>query len=157
MLSESPKKGAEHIRGLPSSQGTIIFFQKKSIRHHHMARKEFRDLRVDFPLQRGLQRFREIIVYISAKYKDAPLFGATKLNKTLYHSDFRAFERFGFPLTGVAYFALERGPAPKAMVPVLRGLLQEGAIRIEQRQAGNRIQKRVVPLRPAFLEGSERR
>jgi hypothetical protein len=109
-------------------------------------------LTFSFPVPKGRQRLRELIIYISERCKDAPLFGAVKLNKTLYHSDFRAFERFGIPLTGASYFALRQGPAPKAMVPVLNGLLEEGAITIENRAAGNRVQKRVVPQRKAFVE-----
>jgi len=115
-------------------------------------KKDFRRLTFVYPVPKGRQRLRELIIYISEHYKDAPLFGATKLNKTLYHADFRAFERFGIPLTGVSYFALRQGPAPKAMVPVLNGLLEEGSVTIERRQVGNRVQKRVVPRRPAFLE-----
>ncbi len=120
-----------------------------------MARKRvktFKNLSFAYPVPKGRQRLRELIIYISEQYKDAPLFGAVKLNKTLYHSDFRAFERFGIPLTGTSYFALKQGPAPKAMLPVLNSLLEEGAIEIEKRPAGNRVQKRVVPKRKAFLE-----
>jgi len=115
-------------------------------------KKDFRRLTFAYPVPKGRQRLRELIVYISEHYKDAPKFGAVKLNKTLYHSDFRAYERFGVPLTGTSYFALKQGPAPKAMVPILNSLLEEGAIEIEQRQVGNRIQKRVVPRRKAYLE-----
>jgi hypothetical protein len=115
-------------------------------------KKDFRKLTFAYPVPKGRQRLRELIIYIAERYKDAPLFGAIKLNKTLYHSDFRAYERFGIPLTGTPYFALRQGPAPKAMVPILNSLLEEGAIKIEKRQVGNREQKRVVPRRKAFLE-----
>jgi len=115
-------------------------------------KKDFRKLTFAYPVPKGRQRLRELIIYIAERYKDAPLFGAVKLNKTLYGADFRAFERFGVPLTGTSYFALRQGPAPKAMVPILDSLLEEGAIEIEKRQAGNHIQKRVVPKRKAFLE-----
>ena len=73
------------------------------------------------PVARGAQRFRELIVYISQRSAEDPHFGAVKLNKILYHSDFRAYERFGVPLTGVCYFRLKAGPAPKALLPVRRG------------------------------------
>jgi hypothetical protein len=104
------------------------------------------------PVPKGIQRFRELIVYISEKCADCEFFGATKLNKILYHSDFRAFERFGEPLTGVAYFALNSGPAPVPLVPIRRELIQEGAITIEERPVGARVQHRVVAIREAYTE-----
>lgn len=81
---------------------------------------------------RGAQRFRELIIYISRECEDDPAFGATKLNKILYFSDFRAFERFGIPLTGFRYFRLPQGPAPKALIPVRKALIEEGAIRLDR-------------------------
>jgi hypothetical protein len=104
-----------------------------------------------FDVPRGQQRFRELIVYIASKSKHDPNFGATKLNKILYHADFRAFERFGTPLTGMRYFKLERGPAPRALVPVKRELISEGAI-TENRDDGPFGQSRIVALREAYLQ-----
>jgi Antitoxin SocA-like, Panacea domain len=109
-------------------------------------------LTFSYPVPRAKQRFRELIVYISDRYREAELFGAAKLNKTLYCADFRAFERFGVPLTGASYFALKKGPAPKIILPVLKALVDEGAVTIEERQFGNHLQKRVVPHRRAFLD-----
>jgi hypothetical protein len=42
------------------------------------------------PLERALQRLRELIVYISEKSEHDQYYGATKLNKILYHSDFHS-------------------------------------------------------------------
>ncbi|VDS08868.1 hypothetical protein PARHAE_02053 [Paracoccus haematequi] len=84
-----------------------------------------------YPVERGVQRFRELIIYISKQCSEDPTFGAVKLNKILYHSDFTAFEKFGVPLTGMRYFKLRQGPAPKALVPTRRKLIEEGAISLE--------------------------
>ena len=65
-------------------------------------------------VDRSAQKFRELIIYISKRSKSDPWFGAIKLNKILYHSDFRAFERFGVPLTGVRYWRLQQGPARRS-------------------------------------------
>lgn len=106
-----------------------------------------------YPLERSAQRFRELIVYISRESAKDPNFGATKLNKILYHADFRAFERFGVPLTGVRYFRLPRGPAPRAMVPVRRELEREGALRIQKEMApGGMELRRTIPLREPVLD-----
>jgi len=104
------------------------------------------------PVDRARQRFRELIVYISAKSAKDPYFGAVKLNKILYHSDFRAFERFGTPLTGMSYFKLKAGPAPRALRPVRQELVNEGAIRLEIVQIGALEQHRTVAMRAPVLE-----
>ncbi|HLL26340.1 MAG TPA: Panacea domain-containing protein [Xanthobacteraceae bacterium] len=101
---------------------------------------------------RGLQRFRELIIYVAKQSRDDPWFGAVKLNKILYRSDFLAFERFGVPLTGLRYFRLKAGPAPRAMIPVRRELEAEGAIQIEHKPLGPRDQHRIIPLREPVLE-----
>lgn len=103
------------------------------------------------PVARSAQRFRELIIYVSRKCEQDPHFGAVKLNKILYHSDFRAFERFGVPLTGVRYFRLKAGPAPRALLPVRRELQSEGAIRLEIVDRGYD-QHRTVALREPVIE-----
>lgn len=108
-------------------------------------------LHYTIPVERSLQRFRELIVYISQKSANDPHFGATKLNKILYHSDFRAFERFGVPLTGMPYFKLPAGPAPKNLIPVRRALINERAIEIHKVQVGPYEQDRTVALREPVL------
>lgn len=106
--------------------------------------------RIEVP--HGQQKFRELIIYIAARCRDAEFFGATKLNKILYRADFEAFRRFGEPITGAAYFRLPKGPAPKALLPVRRELEAEGAITVEYRPLGNMVQERVVPLRDAHSD-----
>lgn len=107
------------------------------------------DVHYTFEVPRGKQRFRELIVYASAKCADDPHFGSTKLNKILFYSDFRAFERLGEPITGFAYFALPEGPAPYLMRPVRRELEAEGAIEIEESLVGNHTQIRTIAHREA--------
>jgi hypothetical protein len=114
--------------------------------------KRTRKLTFRVPLERGIQRLRELIVYIAEKSEKDPYFGATKLNKILYHSDFRAFERFGVPLTGTEYFRLPKGPAPRTMVPIREELVREGVIRIDYVPMGNFEQHRIVALRKSVLD-----
>ena len=114
---------------------------------------KFDSLTFKVPLERALQRLRELIVYISEKSEHDQYYGATKLNKILYHSDFRAFERFGVPLTGAAYFRLPKGPAPRLMLPVRDKLISEGAIRLDKISLGHGLeQHRIVALRRPVLE-----
>lgn len=105
-----------------------------------------------YPVERGLHRFRELIVYCSDRSKNDPNFGSVKLNKILYFSDFMAYERFGQPLTGVVYQKLEHGPAPRALLHVRRELIEEGVIDLETVSVFGLKQKRPIAKRKAILE-----
>lgn len=89
-------------------------------------------------------KFRELVLYIAQESEDDPRFGATKLNKILYFSDFEAFGILGEPITGATYQRLERGPAPREILPVLRELDGEGAVDRLERRYFNLRQKRIV-------------
>lgn len=118
-----------------------------------MSKEERKYLTFSYPVERGPQRFRELIIYIARKCESDTWFGATKLNKILYYSDFRAFEKFGMPLTGQSYFRLPKGPAPKALKVYQRQLLEEGAIRVDAVDLGfEKTQHRTIALRNPVLE-----
>jgi len=91
------------------------------------------------------EKFRQLILFVAQESEDDPKFGATKLNKILYFSDFKAFGILGEPITGATYQRLERGPAPREMLPMLREMEAEGSIRREERRYFNLLQKRVLP------------
>jgi hypothetical protein len=63
-------------------------------------------------------KLSELILYISQKCATDPKFGAVKLNKILYLSDFLSFGNWGEPITGVEYQHLRQGPAPRRLIPV---------------------------------------
>ena len=97
-----------------------------------------------FP-QHNFQRkkFKELILYIASQCEKDKFWNATKLNKVLFYSDFLAFRDRGESITGAEYFALERGPAPKALVPVRDEMIQDKDLAIERRT----FQQRPVALR----------
>ena len=92
-------------------------------------------------------KFAELIIYVADRCKTHSRFGATKLNKTLFFSDFQAFKDLGSPITGADYQALEYGPAPRQLLPVRSELQKAGEIALSQ--DGN--QNRIVPLRKPNL------
>jgi hypothetical protein len=108
-------------------------------------------LHFSFPVEKAIQRFRELIIYVASKSTDDLSFGAQKLNKILYYSDFMAFYRFGVPLTGQRYFKIQNGPAPRAMIPIEQELAAEGAIRFDTVSVGGQQQKRTVAMREPIL------
>jgi hypothetical protein len=98
------------------------------------------------------KKLGELILYISKKSAFDPYFGATKLNKILYFSDFFAYGNWGSPITGAEYQHLELGPAPKRLVPVRDQLVSDGSLAIQVVQfSGGKTQRRTVNLREPDL------
>ena len=91
-------------------------------------------------------KFKELIVYAAERSVDDQSFGAVKLNKILYYSDFDAYRLLGHPISGATYRKLQAGPAPKQLLAAREELIQEGRLRSESRQYFNRVQKRLVPV-----------
>jgi len=99
-------------------------------------------------------KLRELIVYISSLSERDDSFGATKLNKLLFRADFMAYAQWGKPLTGVEYFALENGPAPRPMKRLLNLMQEQGDIVIRENDYFGLAQRRVIPLRSPELNFS---
>jgi len=93
-------------------------------------------------------RLKELILYISERCAGHLKFGATKLNKILYFSDFLAYAHTGEPITGVEYMKLPNGPAPKKLVPIREQMRAAGELGIQEVWLrSGKIQKRTVNLR----------
>jgi hypothetical protein len=95
-------------------------------------------------------KFKELMLYVAEKSASDPDFGATKLNKILFFSDFLAFARLGQPVTGVDYQRLKWGPAPRRLIPVQKELVESGEAAVIPIARGY-TQKRLVALRSANL------
>jgi len=96
-------------------------------------------------------KFRELVLLIARKSEGDPRFGALKLNKLLFYSDFSAYLAFGRPITGQEYFALENGPAPRYMVRMRERMQAEHDIAIRQRETISGPQARTFALREPDL------
>lgn len=72
------------------------------------------------------QRLSELVLYIASTCEFDRGFGAVKLNKVLFYSDFGAYLRLGRPITGVTYRRLQHGPVPRALPRVREQLIAEG-------------------------------
>lgn len=101
----------------------------------------------------GEDRLRELILHISARCQSDPKYGATKLNKILWWSDFLAFAELGAPITGLEYMRLGKGPVPKRLVPVREAMEANREIAVSKVQTlGGYVQSRIVPLRQPNLD-----
>lgn len=94
------------------------------------------------------ERFRELLLYISQKCANDPKFGAVKLNKILFLSDFLAFAHYGEPITGFEYQKLEQGPAPRRLLPMRERMIEAKELGLQEipLRSGN-VQIRTVNLR----------
>jgi hypothetical protein len=97
-------------------------------------------------------KMKELILYVAERSADDPYFGATKLNKILFYSDFLAYAFFGESITGQPYFKLPHGPAPRRLLPIQEEMERAEEIVIAQVQRYAFRQRKVVPLRPARLD-----
>lgn len=95
---------------------------------------------------------RELMLYVAQHCATDPTFGAVKLNKILWWSDFLAYVKFGTPITGVAYQRLQNGPAPRMFVPVRDELIEDGSAVISPESSiPGFTRNRLVPLRAPDL------
>jgi hypothetical protein len=94
-------------------------------------------------------KFKELMLYAADKSKADGHFGATKLNKILFFSDFLSYGRTGTPVTGATYQKLEKGPAPKQLKPIAREIVSEKSGMFIKRPWFNYTQTVLIPLRPA--------
>ena len=97
-------------------------------------------------------KFKELVLYIATRCEGDPAFGATKLNKELFFSDFLSYAIRGVPITGAEYIALPHGPAPKAMLAVTSAMEECGEAKTVTRWRFGLEQKRLVPLREPDLD-----
>jgi hypothetical protein len=98
-------------------------------------------------------KLAELMLYVARRSEQDAEFGAIKLNKVLFYSDFIAYGRLRRPITAQVYQKLERGPAPRRLLPVQRKLLKEGAAATQIRDHFGFEQKRLVALRLPNLSG----
>jgi hypothetical protein len=100
-------------------------------------------------------RLGELILFVCQKSVDDPYFGAIKLNKILFYSDFLAYARWGETITGAEYWNLPEGPAPKRLVQVRNSLIEArpSALAIQLNQFSTYVQKKPIHLRSPNLAG----
>ena len=91
-------------------------------------------------------KLEQLILYFAVKCKDDPKFGSTKLNKMLYAADFLAYANLGKPITGATYQHLERGPAPRELLPTRKQMEQDNYLKMELTDYHGKSQQRPIAL-----------
>lgn len=93
------------------------------------------------------EKLGELLLYVAHRLEDDPRGGATKINKVLFFSEFAFMRTHGRPITGVEYQKLDRGPAPRRLLPVRNWLIESGAARLDSSFSYGYPLSRLIPLR----------
>ena len=76
--------------------------------------------------------------------------GKTKLFKTMWWADVLHYRRYGETISGLsAYVRMPKGPVPKNIYPVLRGLKAAGKILERQVNLGDAVRHEFIAIAPA--------
>ena len=98
------------------------------------------------------QKLKELILLIASQSQEDATFGAVKLNKLLFYSDFLAHLSLGRSITGHDYFALQQGPCPKRLVPIVDEMQRDGELAVYEMKFHGYTQRKTVALREADLD-----
>ncbi len=96
-------------------------------------------------------KFKELILYVARESENDRKCGATKLNKILFYADFHAYRKLGRSISGEKYQKLERGPAPKRVVPVIAEMEAAGLCAWAERDYYGFPLKKLIALREPDL------
>jgi hypothetical protein len=92
------------------------------------------------------QKFRDLIVYVASQTMDDPEFASTKMEKALWHIDFRCFKHNGSPATGARYVKFRHGPVPICYKSILQQMINERLVAEAPCEIGGNSAKKVVAL-----------
>lgn len=95
-----------------------------------------------------MDRLGELALLIAGHLADDAGFGATRLNKALFLTDFLHYRRYGSSVSGAVYERLPRAPAPRGIVEVRERLVTQGDARLQVAGYLGYLQHRLVAVRP---------
>ena len=78
------------------------------------------------------RKLAELILFISERSEGDPRFGAAKLVKLLFYSDFQAFRMWKHSITGQEYSMTENGPTPRRLENVRKVLVDRSELAIRK-------------------------
>jgi hypothetical protein len=81
-------------------------------------------------IKQDSKKLKALILYVCSKGQGDKRFGAIKLNKILFFSDFYSYQVRGEPITGAKYVKQRLGPVPKSLMPIQQELVDEGRLEI---------------------------
>lgn len=79
------------------------------------------DIRINIP-QKKLEKFKQVLLYITEQVGGHPNVGMTVLYKLLYFADFDYYEKYEEQLMGLTYIKNTYGPTPREFVKVVEDM-----------------------------------
>lgn len=109
------------------------------------------NLHFEFPIEKRVERYKELTIYVSHECADDPTYSKIKFIKILFFSDFESYGRYGAPITGMPYRKLPYGPAPVHYQRYLDEMVRDKQIKILSRRVFDHSSQRLFPLEePTF-------
>ena len=102
-------------------------------------------------VQRNDNKAKELLLYIVLLSEGDDNFGATKLNKLMFFSDFIYYLNSGNAITGQEYVKRDGGPMLNIFYKIKDDLLENGAIAFRIRDRFGKTQHRIFALREPDL------
>jgi|ERR1043166_1274576 hypothetical protein len=98
-------------------------------------------------MKRNLKKLKELVVYIAKRSEGDQFFGAVKLNKLLFYSDFLSYLKNGKPITASNYVRREFGPCPAGFKKISDAMRKGGDIAIQRGTVNGLPQQKTLALR----------
>lgn len=108
--------------------------------------------RISIP-QENIQKFRQVLLYITEKVGSKPNVGQTVLYKLLYFCDFDYYEKYEEQMIGARYIKNHYGPTPVAFRKIVDQMIAEGEIEEIHTKYFDHEQTKYLPVKKASLIG----
>lgn len=109
-------------------------------------------IRISIP-QESVEKFKQVLLYITEKVGALPNVGQTVLYKLLYFCDFDYYEKFEEQLIGAKYIKNHYGPTPVAFRKIVDDMVNNGEIEEVKTKHFDYDQTKYLPVKKADLTG----
>ncbi len=109
-------------------------------------------IRISIP-QESVEKFKQVLLYITEKVGALPNVGQTVLYKLLYFCDFDYYEKFEEQLIGAKYIKNHYGPTPVAFRRIVDDMVNNGEIEEVKTKYFDHDQTKYLPVKKANLAG----
>lgn len=109
-------------------------------------------IRISVP-QESVEKFRQVLLYITEKVGALPNVGQTVLYKLLYFCDFDYYEKFEEQLIGAKYIKNHYGPTPVAFRKIVDDMTKKGELEEVKTKYFQHEQTKYLPVQKADLKG----
>lgn len=113
-------------------------------------KEEKSTIRISVP-QESVEKFKQVLLYITGKVGALSNVGQTVLYKLLYFCDFDYYEKFEEQLIGAKYIKNHHGPTPVAFKKIVENMIKNGEIEEVKTKYFQYDQTKYLPVKKANL------